>query len=188
MRRRSILITLGAAALIAIGATTPVAAAGPDAHAGAVYTLSNLAGGNSVVAFSRSSDGALSPLGTYPTGGLGGGAGLGSEGSVVLSRNGHLLLAVNAGSDTITSFRVGADGSLTWADQVASGGDHPISVTINGHLVYALNDGAPGNIAGFRIDGKGDLDAIAGSCASAQRQRHRSGRGRPSLRTATPSS
>ena len=55
MRRRSTLFGLGATALLAIGAAGPVAAAAPDARAGAVYTLSNLAAGNSVIAFSRSS-------------------------------------------------------------------------------------------------------------------------------------
>ncbi|MFL5673897.1 MAG: lactonase family protein [Chloroflexota bacterium] len=163
MRRRSTLFTLGAAGLLAIGATGSVVAAPANDHAGAVYTLGNHASGNAVIAFSRSRGGALTPLGTYPTGGLGSGAGLGSEGSLVLSGNGHLLVAVNAGSNTITSFRVRTDGTLSWADTVASGGTHPISVTVSDDLVYALNDGAGGNIAGFRIDGEGDLDAIAGS-------------------------
>lgn len=163
MRRRSTIVTLGASALLAIAAAGPVAAAAPNAHSGAVYTLSNLAGGNSVIAFSRSSSGALSPLGTYPTGGLGGGGGLGSQGSVVLSRDGRILLVVDAGSDSITSFRVGKDGGLTWADRVGSGGSHPISVTVHGDLVYALNSGGAGNIAGFNLDRSGDLDSIAGS-------------------------
>ncbi len=42
-------------------------------------------------------------------------------------------------------------------------GDHPISVTIHGRLVYVLDDGGAGNIAGFRLDRRGHLDAIAGS-------------------------
>jgi len=163
MRRRSTIATLGASALLAISVAGTAAAAPPTTHAGAVYTLSNLAGGNSVIAFSRSSSGALSPLGTYPTGGLGGGGGLGSQGSVVLSADGRILLAVDAGSDDITSFRVAGDGSLSWADRIGSGGDHPISVTIHGRLVYALNSGGDGNIAGFRIDPDGQLSAIGGS-------------------------
>ncbi len=169
MRRRSTLLTLGASALLAISATGSVSAAGasapsgPAGRPGTVYTLSNLAGGNAVIAFDRGGDGALTPVATYPTGGLGGGSGLGSQGAVVLSDDGRLLLAVDAGSDEITSFRVTRDGSLQWADRVPSGGDHPISVTIHHRLVYILDDGGAGNIAGFRIDRRGHLDAIPGS-------------------------
>ena len=47
-----------------------------SARTGAGYTLSNAAAGNQVIAFRRAADGALSPLGTFPTGGAGtGGAG-----------------------------------------------------------------------------------------------------------------
>jgi 6-phosphogluconolactonase (cycloisomerase 2 family) len=139
----------------------PAAAAGTGA--GAVYTLSNSAAGNAVIAYSRASDGSLSALGTFATGGLGSGGGLGSQGAVVLSESGRWLLAVDAGSDEITSFAVGADGRLTFADRISSGGDHPISVTVNGGLVYTVNDGGSGNIAGFTISASGDLAAIAGS-------------------------
>ncbi len=164
MRRRSAMFTLGASALLAISATGAVSAGnGHGPHDGTVYTLSNQAAGNAVIAFDRASDGSLAPLATYPTGGVGGGSGLGSQGAVVLSENGRLLLAVDAGSDEITSFRVARDGRLSWADRIDSGGEHPISVTIHRHLVYALNDGGPGNIAGFRIDRHGDLEPIAGS-------------------------
>jgi 6-phosphogluconolactonase (cycloisomerase 2 family) len=80
-----------------------------------------------------------------------------------LSDDGRILLAVDAGSDTITSFRVSKGGALAWADQAPSGGDRPISVTTNGRLVYTVNAGGDGNIAGFRIDRRGHLDPIAGS-------------------------
>ena len=161
MRHRSALFTIGASGLLAISATGSVSAG--NGHDGNVYTLSNLAGGNSVVAYTRESDGSLSPLGTYPTGGLGTGGGLGSQGAIVLSDDGRLLVAVDAGSDEITSFRVGRDGALTWTDRVWSGGDRPISVTVHDGLAYAVNSGGAGNIAGFTIDRKGDLEAIAGS-------------------------
>ncbi len=163
MRRRSVLFTLGASVLLAISATGSVSAGTNHRHAGNVYTLSNLSTGNSVIAYTRGADGSLSPLGTYPTGGLGGGGGLGSQGAIVLSAGGRLLITVDAGSDEITSFRVRQDGSLRWADRIGSGGDHPISVTIHGRLVYVVNDGGDGNIAAFRIDRHGDLHAIAGS-------------------------
>ena len=157
----------------------------PDAHAGAVYTLSNLAGGNSVVAFSRSGNGALSPLGTYPTGGLGAGAGLGSEGSVVLSHDGRILLAVDAGSDSITSFRVGKSGALAWADRVPSGGDHPISVTTNGRLVYAVNRRRRRRHRGLPDRPPGSPRRDPRLRSSIERQRDGSGRDRASLPTAS---
>jgi 6-phosphogluconolactonase len=166
-RRRSAIFSLGASALLVIGATGSVFAGngygGHGGRGGALYTLSNQAAGNAVIGYEREADGSLTHLGTYPTGGLGGGGGLGSQGAVVLSENGRLLLAVDAGSDQITSFRVDRDGSLTRADRIGSGGDHPISVTIDHRLVYVVNDGGDGNIAGFRIDRQGDLHRIPGS-------------------------
>ena len=161
MKSRSIPMVGALAALLTVLAVAPAAAAGSTA--GAVYTLSNSAAGNAVIAYSRASDGSLSPLGTFATGGLGASGVGGGQGSVTLSEDGHWLLAVNAGSDEITSFAVGADHRLTLADRIWSGGDHPISVTVNNGLVYTVNDGGSGNIAGFSISTAGDLSAIAGS-------------------------
>jgi 6-phosphogluconolactonase len=160
--KRTTTAAIGAlSAVLAFGGTGVAAADG--GAAGAVYTQTNGAGGNAILAFRRSSDGRLSPLGTYPTGGLGTGSGLGSQGSVTLSRDGDLLLAVDAGSDDVASFAVRDDGSLTFVDRVASGGDQPISVTAHGGLAYVLNAGGSGNIAGFSLDGAGNLTPIAGS-------------------------
>lgn len=161
MKVRSIPFIGAVSAMLVAVVAAPVAAANPAV--GAVYALSNAPAGNAVLAFSRHADGTLSELGSFATGGLGSGGGLGSQGAVVLSDDGRLLVAVDAGSDEISSFTVDTQGSLTIADRVASGGDHPISVTIHDGLVYALNDGGAGNIAGFTIDGSGDLAPIAGS-------------------------
>ena len=129
---------------------------------GAVYVLSNQASGNAVLAFARAADGTLSGPATYPTGGLGTGAGLGSQGALVLTDNARWLLAVDAGSDGVSAFRVDASG-LTLTDHVASGGDMPISVTAHGRHVYVLNAGGASNISGFRLSTSGDLTPIAGS-------------------------
>lgn len=161
MRLRSLPFVGALGALMLVTAVGPVAAS--NAHSGAVYTISNETGGNAVIAYARNRNGALAPLGTYPTGGLGSGAGLGSQGAVTLSDDGRFLLAVDAGSDEITSFRVHRDGTLSFSDRISSGGDHPISVTIHGRLVYVVNDGGSGNIAGFRIDRDGDLSGLNGS-------------------------
>lgn len=148
-------------ALLGALAVAPVAAAG--GNPGAVYTITNAASGNAVIAYGRSSSGGLQLLGTFPTGGLGSGGGLGSQGAVVLSDDGSWLLAVDAGSDEISSFAVAGNGRLTFADRVSSGGHHPISVTTSGALVYVVNDGGSGDIAGFQIDGQGNLTPITGS-------------------------
>jgi 6-phosphogluconolactonase (cycloisomerase 2 family) len=161
VKRSSRALATAIAALLTLGSAAGAAAGGGGA--GTVYTLTNAASGNAVLAFSRTAKGSLAPLATYPTGGLGSGSGLGSQGAVTISSDGDWLLAVNAGSDQITSFAIGSGGRLTWIDNVASGGDHPISVTEHDGLVYALNDGGAGNIAGFTIDGSGGLSAIAGS-------------------------
>src|SRR5262245_9162606 len=106
-------------ASIAIHRPGPALAAGAllaagMAHAGpAVYTTTDAAAGNDVVIFDRAPNGTLSPAGTVSTGGTGTGSGLGNQGAVVLA--GHWLLAVNAGSDDISVFRVDHDG-LTLTD------------------------------------------------------------------------
>ena len=117
----------------------------------AVYVQTNDAADNEVVAFKRSEDGSLSPMGRYSTGGRGTGAPhLPSQNSIVLSADGPWLLVVNAGSDELSLFAVKEDG-LELADRAASGGSRPTSVAISGSLAYVLNNATP-NLAGFRID------------------------------------
>jgi 6-phosphogluconolactonase len=127
---------------------------------GAVYTMSNAAEGNAVLVFDRSFDGRLRPSGSVPTGGLGTGSGLGNQGGLVLSRNERWLLAVNAGSDDVSVFRVGHHG-LRLTDRAESGG-RPISVTIHRDLVYVLNAGSD-NITGFTLTRHGELEPLANS-------------------------
>ena len=52
---------------------------------GAVFTLTNASSGNAVVAYRRAANGTLQFAGWYATGGLGTGAGLGSQGAVVVT-------------------------------------------------------------------------------------------------------
>ncbi len=129
---------------------------------GYVYTLTNAAAGNAVAVFDRGSNGALTPAGTVSTGGLGTGAGLGSQGSLALGDNGRLLFAVNAGSNDISVLATSGH-NLTLVDRVPSGGTDPISIAVDGDLVYVLNAGVPNNITGFRIGILGRLHRIPGS-------------------------
>jgi 6-phosphogluconolactonase (cycloisomerase 2 family) len=131
-------------------------ASAASGSAGAVYALTNAADGNAVAIFNRDGDGALTEAGRVPTGGLGTGAGLGSQGALAFGKNGKLLFAVNAGSNEISAFKVSKKG-LTLVDRVASGGVQPISLTTHDDTLYVLNAGADGNITGFRIRDGGRL-------------------------------
>jgi 6-phosphogluconolactonase (cycloisomerase 2 family) len=123
--------------------------------------MSNAAEGNEILAFDRLADGRLVPAGSYPTGGMGTGGGLGNQGGVVLSGNGRWLLAVNAGSHEVSVFHVGRRG-LRLTDLVPSGGSMPISVTEHRGTVYVLNAGTD-NITGFSLSTLGRLTPIASS-------------------------
>ena len=155
-------VALAAAALATTAAT---ASAGAGGAAGAVYTLTNAGSGNAVSVFARAADGTLTAAGSVATGGLGTGAGLGSQGALVLGDDGRRLFAVDAGSNEISSFRVDGSG-LTLADRAPSGGVLPISLTVQGRLLYVLNAGGgatPGNISGFTIGRDGTLTPLVGS-------------------------
>jgi len=157
---RFLLIAVFLLPLIA-GFTSPAAAA-PDNSPGAVYTLTNAASGNEVLAYSRSADGSLTFQGSYSTGGLGSGAGLGSQSAVLLTKNNQWLYAVNAGSNQISAFSVNGSG-LELVDVIDSGGVRPISLTVYKDWLYVLNVGDSGNISGFSIGQDGSLSALAGS-------------------------
>lgn len=159
---------------------------------GAVYAMTNALANNQINVYHRAANGNLTLVQTIATGGGGSGlqlAGvdsLGSAGSLQLDAAHQFLFAVNtesaaanngAGSynsdcqqGTITSFLVGANGMLTFADRVGSGGLFPDSLTVrtshrgngngngngrgddrprdegarDGVLLYALNAGGPG--------------------------------------------
>jgi 6-phosphogluconolactonase (cycloisomerase 2 family) len=128
----------------------PSLAVDEEAAVGQVYTMTNQVAGNTVLAFDRAANGALTPAGSYPTGGTGTGGGLGNQGAVVLSSDGEYLITVNAGSNTVSTFRVRANGSLAFRGSFPSGGVRPVSVTEQFGLVYVLNAGDTGNITGFR--------------------------------------
>ncbi len=114
-----------------------------------------------MVAFARDAEGALTEVGSYPTGGLGTGEGLGSQAAIVVSDDHTYLFAVNAGSDEISSFRIFPD-HLALADVVSSGGVRPISLTARGDRLYALNADGAGSVSGFAVD-DGELTAIEGA-------------------------
>jgi DNA-binding beta-propeller fold protein YncE len=128
----------------------------------AIFTISNEADANRVLAFSIGSNGSLEEAGSYSTGGKGTGDSLGSQGALVLTEDRHFLIAVNAGSNELSVFAV--DGvRLTLLSRVASGGMRPVSVTVKCGLVYVVNAGGVNNVAGFTLDARGKLSPIRGS-------------------------
>jgi DNA-binding beta-propeller fold protein YncE len=142
-----------------------------DGHGRAVFVQTNDPAGNEIAVYDRAGDGTLTRAGAYATGGLGGVASpgtesdhLASQGSLALTRSHHLLIAVNAGSDTISVFRVHGD-RLQLAQVLPSGGQVPASVGFHHTLVYVLNSGGAGIVQGFRVHGHG-LTPISGSARS----------------------
>jgi 6-phosphogluconolactonase (cycloisomerase 2 family) len=153
------------AALALVGAHPALAA---DSDSGVVFVQTNELSGNKIDVFDRGADGRLTLTSAVPTGGLGGAAApgtesdhLASQGSLALTADGRTLIAVNAGSDTITAFRV-HDDRLQLRNIVSSGGRFPASVAVHDDLAYVLNAGGSGTVQGFRLVG-GRLVPIPGS-------------------------
>ena len=140
------------------GIISPAAAASLSAF-GTVFTSTNAVSGNQVLVYDRASDGSLSFQGAYATGGTGTGAGLGSQSSLTLSHNNHLLFVVDAGSNQISSFAVKESG-LELVDVVSSGGTMPVSLTSYKDWLYVLNAGGSGNISGFAVGQDGSLSPL----------------------------
>jgi 3-carboxymuconate cyclase len=155
------LVALATAGLVAGFASTADAspARAWPAQTGAVFVQTDNVAGNAIAAYRRQANGALTPAGTYPTGGLGGVLGgsvvdhTASEGSLVAAHGS--LYAVNAGSNTITSFAIEGD-HLIRRQIVSSGGDFPVSIAVHGDLLYVLNARGGGSIQGF-VDVNGYL-------------------------------
>lgn len=160
-------LILGVALAVAVaGAVIDTPAARSLDTAGAVYTATNDPAGNAVLMFNRAADGALTFANAFATGGNGSGNGLGNQGGLVTTADGRFVLVVNAGSHDVSVLQTTEDG-LVLVDRKASGGLRPISVTVNGRLVYVLNhgsfSGASDSVVGFRLSRDGVLTQIPGS-------------------------
>lgn len=143
-----------------------------DSHSGntgAVFTMTNPPSArNYVIMFNRDAHGALTLVGSFATGGNGGlnrsglpADPLMSQGSLMLTQDGKWLLAVNAGSGSVSVFQVKNNG-LTLTDTEPSGGSFPVSLTISGNEVFVLNAASP-NISGFNLSNNGKITAIGSS-------------------------
>lgn len=160
------LAVLSTFAIAAAHPAAPSAATGPTA---AVFTMTNNATANQVIAYDRSASGGLTWAGSFSTGGTGTGASLADSGALAITSNHRWLLVVDAGSNQLTVFGVSPRGGspVLWRASVSSShGTTPVSVAVHGNLVYVLNVGgasSAGDIAGFRLTPHGNLQHIAGS-------------------------
>jgi hypothetical protein len=120
----------------------------------ALFVETDATSGNSILAYQRSSDGTISYVSSYQTGGNGGTAAgasadpLASQDGLALANNGSDLIAVNAGSNTISVFAVFGT-QLQLREQIPSGGEFPVSIATSGRLVSVLNAGGAGSVAEF---------------------------------------
>ncbi len=174
MRRPKTFLTfgVGTAAMVVLAlmlvATSSAFASGRDRHAQqALFVQTNNTTANQIMVYDRAWDGTLTFAASYSTGGAGGTAAgatadpLASQGSLMSADHGRVLLAVNAGSNTVSLFRVRGD--RLWLKQVvASGGQFPVSIAVYRHLVYVLNAGLDGSVQGYRL-GRDHLWPIRGS-------------------------
>lgn len=127
-----------------------------------LYSESNAADGNHILIYKVRNNGSLEWAGSAASGGNGSGAGLGSQGALVIDKNHDWLFAVNAGSNSVSSFKINSDGGLSLAYTENTDGLMPVSVTVHGNLLYVLNRGND-RIHGFKIAGNGQLIHIKGS-------------------------
>ncbi len=148
---------------------------------------------NQIVAYSRDANGELVQIGLYDTGGLGenirnsGANPLASQDPLIVSKDKRFVFAVNPGSESISSFRINDDFSLTEASlnvstSGESGAQNPVSLTVFEDILYVVNTGnfvddageeldalpadrnrTNASIIGFRIADDGSLSELAGS-------------------------
>jgi 6-phosphogluconolactonase len=161
-------------ALLALGSATSSAGATSLKH-GAVFTESNTSP-NYVLAFRHTGSG-LKRVGKFATGGTGspmnppsGFPALDSSGPVNLDPSGNCLFVVNAGANTVSSFRLTNRG-LRLVNHPSSGGTRPISLTSTRRqgrrrpaLLYVLNSAAnSASIQGYTVSSSCKLRRLAHS-------------------------
>ncbi len=130
----------------------------------AVFVMTNNADANQVIAFQRDANGTLDNPHSYDTDGRGSGGTvdpLASQGSLTLSADGSWLFAANAGSGSVSVFRVNG-AQLELRDRVATEGSEPNSVAQSGSLVYVLNTAGSSSVVGFHFN-NGKLTRIPNS-------------------------
>lgn len=150
-----------------------------NGNRGAVYAMSNNQRQNSIIAYVRNARDQFVFLAEFPTGGRGGildnGDGqnpLISQNSIIVTPNKRFLLTVNAGSNSVTVFRILRNFRLRRITVRRVFGKGPVAIAINprGWLVYVASadaDGrnaappsAMGALTGFYLNRRGRLFRI----------------------------
>ena len=185
-KRWSLLGLMAALAVAAVALPGTASAKSPSKSkakakvVGRVYSETNSPKQNQVLIFNRYSNGQLKFCKAVATGGTGGqqlqpGCAptcpfLDTQGELVQTSDGKHVFAVNAGSNSVSSFLATPTG-LKLVSVHSSGGKFPNSLTIHGGWLYVLDSGifpmpgppVPGNIAGLRFNAGGHLTPISGS-------------------------
>jgi 6-phosphogluconolactonase (cycloisomerase 2 family) len=157
---------LATAGLLAATASAAPALADSPGHdpfdhggpANTVFVQTDGLAGNQIVAYHRHGDGTLSQSAVYATGGNGGqltGSVVdhtASQGALTYDRADGLLLAVNAGSNTVSVFSVFGD-HLLLRQVIGSGGTFPVSVTARRGEVFVLNALNGASVQGYAVFG-----------------------------------
>lgn len=137
---------------------------------GAVYVQTNTEPQNFVQVYFRRADGWLTRGPRVRTGGSGSATSpplgfpfVDTQGAVALDDTADLLFAVNAGSNTVSSFIVTPTG-LVRADQVSARGVFPASVAVTRrgpgrNLLYVLNELSK-TVSGYTVDSGGKMTPI----------------------------
>ena len=118
--------------------------------------MTNDATKNEIISYERTWSGELFEYDRFRTEGRGSGGTtdpLQSQDSLILSKDNAFLFAANAGSGTISVFRV-SGAKLELVERAPSGGSEPLSIAQTGNLVYVLNGAAAGSVVGFHWDGR----------------------------------
>jgi 6-phosphogluconolactonase (cycloisomerase 2 family) len=141
----------------------------------AAYFITNEDTGNFIVAMDiDTNDGKLKLARAISTGGVGdhgksnGPDALFSQGSIKASSNGEFLVAVNAGSNTVSLFSIDKKNPSTLklvGGPTSSEGEFPVSVAIHpaNDVVCVLNGGRINNVQCFSINKKKGLKALDGT-------------------------
>jgi len=151
-----------------------------------IYSMTNAADGNEIVQLEAdASDGSLSIVNAFATNGNGTGEAelpsltvvdgidpLVSQGS--LARVGDHLMAVNAGSQSVTVFDVADDGTLVLTD-VEPVSAYPVTIASWEDHVFVGMSGGPDKVAGvahFMLEATGDLTSAGPDLALATPSSH----------------
>lgn len=164
MKGMGTVLVFGALAATAVPLAVAAPASEGFASEHAVFVMTNDADKNEVIAYERNRNGTLHSPRHYSTGGRGSGGTvdpLSSQGSLTLSDDHEFLFAANAGSGTVSVFRVFGP-HLVFTDRVPSGGSEPNAVAQHGKLVYVLNTAGSSSVVGFQLH-EGKLTRIPDS-------------------------